>query len=178
MNDRENTPSLFLVGPMGAGKSTLGRHLAQLLDRPFYDSDRVIEEKTGADIPWIFDVEGEDGFRRRESEVIDELSALPGIVLATGGGAVMAEENRRHLHDRGCVVYLWTPVEVQLARTRNDRNRPLLQTGNPKARLARLFEQRDPLYREVAHHVVSTASSNLKKVSDQILGCLADFPVR
>lgn len=90
----------------------------------------------------------------------------------------MAEENRRHLHDRGCVVYLWTPVEVQLARTRNDRNRPLLQTGNPKARLARLFEQRDPLYREVAHHVVSTASSNLKKVSDQILGCLADFPVR
>ena len=168
----KDSPSLFLVGPMGAGKSTLGRHLAHLLGRPFYDSDRVIEEKTGADIPWIFDMEGEQGFRRREREVIDELTALPGIVLATGGGAVTSEENRRYLHERGCVIYLWTPVDVQLARTRNDRNRPLLQTDDPQARLEALFAERDALYREVAHAVVSTAAGNLKKVCDQVLGCL------
>lgn len=170
----KETPSLFLVGPMGAGKSTLGRHLAQLLGRPFYDSDRVIEENTGADIPWIFDMEGEEGFRRREREVIEELTGLRDIVLATGGGAVLDEENRRHLHQRGCVIYLWTPVEVQLARTRNDRNRPLLRTDDPQARLEGLFLERDPLYREVAHAVVSTAPGNLKKVSDQVLGCLAE----
>jgi len=177
VNEKAVTP-LYLVGPMGAGKSTLGRHLAQVLDRPFYDSDRVIEEKTGADIPWIFDVEGEDGFRRRERDVIDELTTLPGIVLATGGGAVTVEENRRHLHDRGCVIYLWTPVELQLARTRNDRNRPLLRTEDPKTRLRALLEERDPLYRDVAHAVVSTASGNLKKVTDQILGCLAEHANR
>jgi shikimate kinase len=158
---------------MGTGKSTLGRHLAQLLCRPFYDSDRVIEEKTGADIPWIFDMEGEPGFRRREREVIDELTRLRGIVLATGGGAVLDEQNRRYLHERGCVIYLWTPVEVQLARTRNDRNRPLLRTEDPEARLHALFNERDPLYRQVAHEVVSTAAGNFKKVSDQVLGCLS-----
>lgn len=168
-----DTTSLFLVGPMGAGKSTLGRHLAQLLGRPFYDSDRVIEEKTGADIPWIFDMEGEAGFRRRERDVIDELTALPGIVLATGGGAVTAPDNRRHLHERGLVVYLWTPVEVQLARTHNDRNRPLLQTADPEARLTELWQRRDPLYREVAHVVLSTASGNFKKITEQVLGCLS-----
>ncbi|MEO1901026.1 MAG: shikimate kinase AroK [Alcanivorax sp.] len=177
MNEKAVT-SLFLVGPMGAGKSTLGRHLAQVLDRPFYDSDRVIEEKTGADIPWIFDVEGEDGFRRRERDVINELTALDGIVLATGGGAVLNDDNRRHLHERGCVIYLWTPVELQLARTRNDRNRPLLQTGDPERKLQALLEKRDPLYREVAHAVVSTASGNLKKVTDQVLGCLGEHANR
>nr|WP_267899601.1 shikimate kinase AroK [Alcanivorax profundi] len=166
------TPSLILVGPMGAGKSTLGRHLSQILERPFYDSDRVIEEKTGADIPWIFDVEGESGFRRREHEAIDELTSMPGIVLATGGGVVTTPENLALMHDRGCVVYLWTPVEVQLARTRNDRNRPLLQTADPQAKLEALFAERDPLYRKVAHHVVSTASGNLKKVADDVLACL------
>ena len=168
-----SNPSLILVGPMGAGKSTLGRHLSQILSYPFYDSDRVIEEKTGADIPWIFDMEGEAGFRRREHEVIEELTAFDGIVLATGGGVVVTPENRQLLHDRGCVVYLWTPVEVQLARTRNDRNRPLLQTADPQAKLEALFAERDPLYREVAHHVVSTASGNLKKVADDVLACLA-----
>lgn len=172
MNERQPL-SLFLVGPMGAGKSTLGRHLAQQLARPFYDSDRVIEEKTGADIPWIFDMEGQAGFRRREAEVIDELTVLPGIVLATGGGVVVTPQNRQHLHGRGCVVYLWTPVDVQLARTRNDRNRPLLQTADPRGRLEQLLAERDPLYRDVAHHVVSTASGNLKKVSDEVLACLA-----
>ena len=165
-------PNLFLVGPMGAGKSTLGRHLAQVLQRPFYDSDRVIEERTGADIPWIFDMEGEEGFRRREEEIIDELTAIDNIVLATGGGAVLKEANRRHLHDRGCVIYLWTPVELQLQRTRNDRNRPLLQQPDPEAVLQRLFAERDPLYRETAHHVISTTSGNMRKVADQVLACL------
>ena len=165
-------PNLFLVGPMGAGKSTLGRHLAEVLQRPFYDSDRVIEERTGADIPWIFDMEGEEGFRRREEEVIDELTAIDNIVLATGGGAILREANRQHLHQRGCVIYLWTPVELQLKRTRNDRNRPLLQQPDPEAVLLRLFEERDPLYRETAHHVIPTTSGNMRKVSDQVLACL------
>lgn len=170
-SDTDRT-SLFLVGPMGAGKSTLGRHLAQLLERPFHDSDRVIEERTGADIPWIFDMEGEAGFRRRERDTLDELTALPGIVLATGGGSVLLEDNRRHLRQRGYVVYLWTPVEMQLSRTRHDRSRPLLQTENPGIRLHELFEERDPLYREVAHAVISTASGNLRKVTSEVLGCL------
>lgn len=156
---------------MGAGKSTLGRHLSQLLGRPFYDSDKEVEERSGANIPWIFDREGEAGFRKREAEVIDDLTKLPGIVLATGGGAVLLETNRRCLHERGYVVYLWTPVELQLARTRHDHGRPLLKQADPEAVLRRLFEQRDPLYREVAHQVVSTASNNLKKVTEQILAC-------
>ena len=170
---KTTNPSLILVGPMGAGKSTLGRHLSQILDYPFFDSDRVIEEKTGADIPWIFDMEGEAGFRRREQEAIDELTRQDGIVLATGGGVVVTPANRDMLHERGCVVYLWTPVGVQLARTRNDKNRPLLQTADPRAKLEALFAERDPLYRQVSHHLVSTASGNLKKVADDVLACLA-----
>ena len=170
---KTTNPSLILVGPMGAGKSTLGRHLSQILDYPFFDSDRVIEEKTGADIPWIFDMEGEAGFRRREQEAIDELTRQDGIVLATGGGVVVTPANRDMLHERGCVVYLWTPVDVQLARTRNDKNRPLLQTADPRAKLEALFAERDPLYRQVSHHLVSTASGNLKKVVDDVLACLA-----
>ena len=158
---------------MGAGKSTLGRHLSQILDYPFFDSDRVIEEKTGADIPWIFDMEGEAGFRRREQEAIDELTRQDGTALATGGGVVVTPANRDMLHERGCVVYLWTPVDVQLARTRNDKNRPLLQTADPRAKLEALFAERDPLYRQVSHHLVSTASGNLKKVADDVLACLA-----
>ena len=154
---------------MGAGKSTLGRHLARKLDLEFLDTDRVIEERTGADIPWIFDMEGEDGFRRRESAIIDELTSRAGIVLATGGGAVLREENRRNLRERGRVIYLWTPVEVQMARTRKDRNRPLLQTKDPRAVLERLMEERDPLYREVAHHVVSTASGNMRRITEAVL---------
>ncbi|MFN3712446.1 MAG: shikimate kinase AroK [Alcanivoracaceae bacterium] len=166
------TPGIFLIGPMGAGKSTLGRHLAHILKRPFYDSDKVIEERTGADIPWIFEKEGEEGFRRREEEVIDELTRQPGIVLATGGGVVMRELNRQHLHDRGTVIYLWTPVEVQLARTRQDRNRPLLQQPDPERVLRELFAIRDPLYRTTCHHLVATSSGNMRKVTDQVLGCL------
>src|SRR5699024_3478781 len=165
-------PSIFLIGPMGAGKSTLGRYLGQVLGRPFYDSDKEIVERTGADIPWIFDVEGEEGFRRREEAVIDDLTSLPGIVLATGGGAVMRAINREHLHERGLVFYLHTPVEVQLARTQHDKNRPLLQTDNPKQVLQELMELRHPLYQGTAHHVISTASGNLRRVAEQVLAKL------
>lgn len=165
-------PSVFLIGPMGAGKSTLGRYLGQVLGRTFHDSDKVIVDRTGADIPWIFDMEGEEGFRRREAEIIDELTALPDTVLATGGGAVLWEANRRHLHDRGRAFYLYTPVEVQLARTRHDRNRPLLQTPDPERVLTELMRVRDPIYRQIAHHVIPTASGNLRRVADQILHCL------
>jgi len=140
--------NVFLVGPMGAGKTTIGRQLSELLRQEFIDSDHEIEARTGANIPWIFDVEGEEGFRQREEAVIDLLTRRQGIVLATGGGAVMREANRRHLHERGVVVYLLTPVSVQLERTARDRNRPLLQTPDPGARLAELMALRDPLYRE------------------------------
>ena len=162
---------LFLVGPMGAGKSTLGRHLARVLDWPFRDVDGEIEHRTGADIPWIFDVEGESGFREREAAVVDELTHLTPIVLATGGGVVETPANREVLHARGRVVYLYTPVELQMARTRRDRNRPLLQTRDPEARLRELLDRRDPLYRQVAHHVVSTESGNMRRVTDEILAC-------
>ncbi|WP_369986340.1 shikimate kinase AroK [Thalassolituus sp.] len=154
------TQSVFLIGPMGAGKSTIGRLLSQELKFEFYDSDKVIEERCGADIPWIFDKEGEAGFREREESVIDELTQQKGIVLSTGGGAVLRAENRQHLASRGTVIYLCTSVEQQLARTARDRNRPLLQTSNPEAVLRKLFEERDPLYRSVADIIIETDQRN------------------
>ena len=164
--------NVFLVGPMGAGKTTIGRQLSELLRQEFIDSDHEIEARTGANIPWIFDVEGEEGFRQREEAVIDLLSRRQGIVLATGGGAVMREANRLHLHERGVVVYLLTPVSVQLERTARDRNRPLLQTPDPGARLAELMALRDPLYREVAHVVMPTDGGNAREVALKILHAL------
>lgn len=167
---------IFLIGPMGAGKTTVGKRLAQALDLPFFDSDRVIEQRTGASIPLIFDVEGEAGFRRREAAIIDELTQLERVVLATGGGAVTTPENRRHLHERGTSVYLEVSVDTQLERTRKDRNRPLLQTDDPRQRLSALFEQREPLYREVAHIVVSTEHGNIRKTLNDIMQKLVPSP--
>ncbi|SFX32391.1 shikimate kinase AroK [Marinospirillum alkaliphilum] len=152
----DRNTNIFLIGPMGAGKSTLGRLLASALKRPFYDSDKVIEDRCGAGIPWIFDIEGEEGFRIRETQVIEELTQEQGIVLATGGGAVLKPENRNALHQRGFVIFLRTTVEQQLARTNKDRNRPLLQTENPRQRLELMREIRDPLYLETAHLVIDT----------------------
>lgn len=170
MPGMNNMPgNVFLVGPMGAGKTTIGRQLARLLKRDFLDSDREIEQRTGAGIPLIFELEGEAGFRGRERAVIDELTQLPGIVLATGGGAILDPDNRRHLADRGTVVYLQTSVEQQLARTGRDRNRPLLQTEDPKRRLEELLATRDPLYREVADLTVSTDGRTARDVVNQIL---------
>lgn len=164
--------NVFLVGPMGAGKTTIGRQLSELLRLEFVDSDHDIEARAGADIPWIFDVEGEEGFRVREESVIDELTQRQGIVLATGGGVVMREANRRHLHDRGTVIYLLTPVTVQLERTARDRNRPLLRTPDPRRRLTELMVLRDPLYRETAHIVMPTDGGSAREVATRILHAL------
>ncbi|MDO2949093.1 shikimate kinase AroK [Aeromonas simiae] len=162
--------NIFLVGPMGAGKSTIGRHLAEQLHMEFYDSDQEIERRSGADISWVFDVEGEEGFRVREERVIGELSELQGIVMATGGGAIKSRETRNRLSARGIVVYLETPIEKQLARTQRDKRRPLLQTEEPPREvLERLAEERNPLYEEVADFVVQTDEQSAKIVANQIV---------
>ncbi len=162
-------PNVFLVGPMGAGKSTIGRTLASLLDKAFHDSDHEIEARTGAPVALIFEIEGEAGFRQRECGVIEDLTGIDNIVLATGGGVVLAEENRRCLRERGVVVYLHAPLETLLARTRHDRARPLLQTADRRGTLDRLLQQRDPLYREVAHIVVETTQRPPTTVAREII---------
>lgn len=154
---------------MGAGKSTIGRLLSQELELDFVDSDKVIEERSGADIPWIFDVEGEAGFREREAAVIDELTQSQGIVLATGGGAVLRDENRQHLQARGTVIYLQTSIAQQLERTAKDRNRPLLQTDDPKVVLQRLLNEREPLYKRCADIIIRTDRRHPRAVVTEIL---------
>ncbi len=165
--------NIFLIGPMGAGKSTIGKQLAQQLKMDFYDSDREIEEKAGVDIDWIFDVEGEDGFRKREAAMIEELSELQPIVLATGGGAIVDSENRRFLGARGVVVYLDTSLEQQLERTRRDRRRPLIsQAKDPEAAIKQLHEERTPLYEELADYKLSTDQGSVRQVAKQIVDML------
>lgn len=161
--------NVFLVGPMGSGKSTSGRLLAKQLGLTFIDSDRVIEERTGASIPLIFEIEGEEGFREREAAVIEELTQQSGIVLATGGGVVLREDNRRALRSRGTVVYLQASIEQQLVRTAHDRNRPLLQTEDREQRLREIMAARDPLYREIADIVVNTNDHVPRRVVNQII---------
>lgn len=160
---------VVLVGPMGAGKSTIGRMLAKELGYRFLDSDRIIEERCGANIPWIFDVEGEDGFRQRETAMLDELSESRGTVLATGGGAVMRRENHPLLRKNAVVVYLRTSIEQQVERTRKDRNRPLLQNDDPEGVLRRLFAVRDPLYTELADIVMFTDRKSPRLVVRQLV---------
>lgn len=164
--------NLFLVGPMGAGKSAVGRQLAKALHMAFVDSDDEIEARTGVDIPFIFEKEGEDGFRKREAKVIDDLSAQEGIVLATGGGAVINQQNRTCLGARGYVVYLYTTVEQQYRRTLKGRERPLLANGDSREILEQLMLVRDPLYREIADLVVETDGRKVKAVADEILAQL------
>ncbi|WP_284353136.1 shikimate kinase AroK [Pseudomonas putida] len=170
--------NLILVGPMGAGKSTIGRLLAKELRLLFKDSDKEIELRCGANIPWIFDKEGEPGFRDREQAMIAELCELDGVVLATGGGAVMREANRQALHQGGRVIYLHASVEQQVGRTARDRNRPLLRTANPEATLRALLETRDPLYREIADVVVETDERPPRMVVIDILERLQQLPPR
>jgi shikimate kinase len=160
--------NIFLVGPMGAGKSTVGRQLAQAMGFRFLDSDQEIQRRTGVDIPTIFEFEGEEGFRSRERQVIDQLSQGEGIVLATGGGCVLRADNRRDLAARGLVIYLHCSPEQQGARTSRDRNRPLLQTDDPVQRLRELMEERDPLYRQIADLVVSTEKRGTASVVKEI----------
>ena len=161
--------NVFLVGPMGAGKSAVGRQLSRLLHLEFHDSDDEIEARTGVDIPFIFEKEGEAGFRKREAAVIDDLTAGEGIVLATGGGAVLDSDSRNLLGARGFVVYLYTTVDQQLNRTRKGRHRPLLETEDPRQVLEDLMTIRDPLYREVADLIVETDGRKVKAVANEIL---------
>ncbi len=154
--------NIFLIGPMGAGKTTIGRQIAKNLGVDFVDSDHEIEQRTGASIPLIFEIEGEEGFRKREREVIDDLTRRKGIVLATGGGAVLDSINRNHLAGRGTVIYLRASLDHLLKRTARDRNRPLLQTEDPRARLEGIIKIREPLYREIADIIIDTDSNTVR----------------
>lgn len=161
--------NIFLVGPMGAGKSAVGRQLARTLHLTFVDSDDEIESRTGVDIPFIFEKEGEAGFRKREAAVIDDLTRLDGAVLATGGGAIVDAESRSRLGGRGFVVYLYTTVDQQVARTNRGRERPLLENGDRREILEALLKDRDPLYREIADLVVDTDGRKVYSVVNEII---------
>lgn len=165
MQSRSN---IFLVGPMGAGKTTVGKRLAELRGMHFADSDQEVEQRTGVDIAFIFEKEGEAGFRKREKQVISELTAGSNLVLATGGGAVIEAENRQHLSSRGFVVYLRATIEHQLRRTGRSDTRPLLQNDDPRGTLEKLFELRDPLYREIADLVLETDGRNARALAQDI----------
>lgn len=172
MREKTHLDNLFLVGMMAAGKTTLGRLLANSLGREFLDSDLEIERRTGADVSWIFDVEGEDGFRDREHKVLDELTRRSGVVLATGGGAVLREANRDNLRARGTVVYIKAGVDQIVERTRRDRGRPLLQGGDLRARVTTLVREREHLYRATAHIVCCTRGRSSKMLAEEILETL------
>ena len=167
--------SVYLVGLMGAGTTSVGRTLARRLRKPFFDVDHEIERSTGVKIPLIFEIEGEAGFRARESKMLAELVRRSDIVLATGGGAVLSEGNRRLLADNGTVVYLRATPRELWHRTRHDRNRPLLQTADPLATLQELFEQRDPLYREIAHLVIDTGNQSVGLLAHKLESRLAQL---
>ena len=171
MRGRRN---VFLVGMMGAGKTTAGRLMARRLKREFLDTDHEIERRCGVKVPVIFEFEGEAGFRQREAVVIAELTAREDVVLATGGGAVLDEANRRHLAARGTVVYLHAPPPALYERVRQDRNRPLLATADPQARLQELYAVRDPLYREIADVVVDTGRQSVQNLARQLLARLKE----
>lgn len=172
MKDPDN---LYLIGAMGAGKSTVGRALAKTMGKDFVDSDREIEAQTGASISLIFELEGEEGFRRREESMIEQLAERDGIVLATGGGVVLSESNRARLMARGFCIYLDAPVDLLVERTRRDRGRPLLADTDPRERLTDLLEERDPLYRMVADMVLKTDRRTARHVVREIQQRLAEL---
>jgi shikimate kinase len=173
MTDSAQDLRVFMVGPMGSGKSTVGRMLAGLLDCDFVDSDAEIEARCGADIPWIFDVEGEKGFRRREAAVLSDLAQRSKVVIATGGGAVVTEINRQLMSETGVVVYLEVSVEQQLKRTGSGEGRPLLAEGDREETLRKLMEERESLYRGVADLIISANGGNARRVARQIQEQLA-----
>jgi shikimate kinase len=163
-----NSTNIYLVGPMGSGKTTIGRRVARVTGKAFQDSDREIEERTGVSIAVIFEVEGEAGFRLRERQVIDQLTQLRDTVVATGGGAVIEPQNRLWLRERGFVVYLRSSVDRLYAHTWRDRGRPLLRTADPKGRLAALLAERDPWYRDVADLIVDTDGRTVRELVHEI----------
>ncbi|VAY02493.1 Shikimate kinase 1 [Arsenophonus endosymbiont of Aleurodicus dispersus] len=165
--------NIFLIGPMGAGKSTIGRQLSQQLSMEFFDSDQEIERRTGADVSWVFDLEGEEGFREREEKIINELTEKKGIVLATGGGSIKSKETRNRLSARGLVVYLATTIEKQMARTQRDKKRPLLQLDHTGSEvLEKLANERNPLYEKIADMTINTDDKSAKMVANQIIELL------
>jgi len=168
--------NIFLVGMMGAGKTTVGKALARRLGKPFADTDQMIIQRTGVAVPVIFEIEGEAGFRARETAVLQDLAQSPGSVIATGGGIVLREANREILSGSGTVIYLRASVEDLWRRTSRDRNRPLLQTANPQQTLRDLYVQRDPLYREVADIIVDTSSQSVLRLVNDLMRKLGAFP--
>ena len=169
MKAHSGQPNVYLVGMMGAGKTTVGRLLARRLKMRFLDSDHEVEMRCGVKIPLIFDIEGEPGFRSREAQAIEELTRLEGIVLATGGGAVLSGKNRERLASTGTVVYLRARPEDLCERVRHARNRPLLAKGDPLSRLRELFAERDPLYREVADIVMESGTQSVQSLTRNLL---------
>ena len=170
------TPNnIYLIGPMGAGKSTVGRQLAKSLGKDFVDCDREIESRTGVTIALIFEVEGEEGFRKRERAMLELLTERDGVVLATGGGAVLDEDNRSRLRSRGFAVYLNAPIDLLAQRTAKDRSRPLLNTDDPKSRIEELMAERDPLYRQVADLIIKTDRRTAKHVAKEIVRRIAEL---
>jgi len=165
-----NKQNIFLVGAMGAGKTTIGKQIASELGREFFDTDQVIEKRTGVSLAWIFDVEGEEGFRDREQKIIDELTQETNIVLATGGGSVLRVENRSNLSARGVVIYLKTTIDEQLARMEKDKKRPLLRdVDDKKEALKKLAEARNQLYEDVADFIFRTDEGSVKTIVDKII---------
>jgi shikimate kinase len=161
--------NLFLIGPMGAGKTSVGRYLARLLNKTFYDSDLEIEKKTGVSLTWIYDLEGIDRYRVREAQMIEELSAMENIVLSTGGGCVETKDVRKNLKERGLVIYMEVTLQTQLDRLKHDKRRPLLQGENPQEVLIRLWEEREPIYEDMADLIVVTDNRSVRDVCEDIL---------
>ena len=167
--------NIFIVGPMGSGKSTVGKIISNELFLNFYDTDEEIETRTGASIDWIFDLEGEDGFRKRESKILEEMVQKNSIVLSTGGGIILSESNRELLSSRGSVFYLATPIAVQLERTSKDKDRPLLKNGDPGKILEELHMARESLYEAVADHIVNTEGKSSQEVSEEIIKLVKNY---
>jgi len=161
--------NIFIVGPMGSGKSTVGKIISDELFLNFFDTDDEIESRTGASIDWIFDLEGEEGFRKRESSILEEMVKQNSIVLSTGGGIILSDSNREMLSSRGTVFYLSTPISVQIERTSKDKDRPLLKNGDPEEILTRLQKERKDLYESVSDHVIETENKSSQKVASEII---------
>ena len=161
--------NIFIVGPMGSGKSTVGKIISDELFLSFFDTDAEIEDRTGASIDWIFDLEGENGFRKRESMILEEMVEKNSIVLSTGGGIILSEKNRDLLSSRGTVFYLETPINVQVERTSKDKDRPLLKNGDPEAILKELHDSRQKLYEDVSDHIVMTGDKSSQDVAAEII---------
>ena len=161
--------NIFIVGPMGSGKSTVGKIISDELFLNFFDTDDEIESRTGASIDWIFDLEGEEGFRKRESSILEEMVKQNSIVLSTGGGIILSDSNREMLSSRGTVFYLSTPISVQIERTSKDKDRPLLKNGDPEEILTRLQKERNDLYESVSDHVIETENKSSQEVASEII---------